>query len=194
MFTTGKELLTKAQKGKYAVPHFNVSNLETIQAVFNSCNKFKSPALLATSESGIKYAGMEVIVSLYNLYKKNTKVALHFDHGKDLKLIKKGIKLGYTSVMIDASHEKFKKNVQLTKKVVKWGHRKGVSVEAELGTIGVLDEAGLTPKVRWFPKKSHGELRLNTNTGEDELKVLEFPSDKLIYTGCMDDAPNPLHD
>lgn len=130
-------ILRKAMKQGYAVPHFNVSNLETIQAVFNVCEKHKAPALMATSESSIKYASMETLVDLYERYADvgKSKYVLHLDHGKDMKTIKKATKMGYTSVMIDASHEKFSKNVQLTKKVVKWaGHH--VSVEAEIGTIG----------------------------------------------------------
>jgi len=135
---TGKKILNKANKRKYAVPHFNISNLETIQAVYNMCEKYKSPAFISTSESAIKYASIPTIVSLFERYVKNSKAkfALHLDHGKNMKIIKKCINSGYTSVMIDSSHEKFEKNVKLTKKVVKWAKKKNVSVEAELGTIG----------------------------------------------------------
>ncbi len=138
MITTGKKILDKANKKKYAIPHFNISNLETMQAVYNVCEKYKSPAFIATSESAIKYASIPTIVSMYERYAKNSqaKFALHLDHGKDLKIIKKCINSGYTSVMIDASQEKFEKNVKLTKKVIKWANKKNVSVEAELGTIG----------------------------------------------------------
>ena len=138
MITTGKRLLDKAKKEGYAVPHFNISNLETLQAVFNVCTKYNAPAMISTSESAIKYMSIPTIVDLFKSYGKRTKTkfALHLDHGKDMKIIKECIKSGYTSVMIDASHEDFKTNIKLTKKVVKLAHNKKISVEAELGTIG----------------------------------------------------------
>lgn len=138
MITTGKKVLEKARKGKYGVPHFNISNLETIQAVFNVCTRLNAPALMSTSESAIKYMTIPTIVSLFETYAKRTKTdfVLHLDHGKDMKIIKQCIDSGYTSVMIDASHEKFKKNIQITRKVVDWAKPKKISVEAELGTIG----------------------------------------------------------
>ncbi|MBW2998692.1 class II fructose-bisphosphate aldolase family protein [Candidatus Woesearchaeota archaeon] len=135
---TGKYLLNKAKKGKYAIPHFNISNMETIQAVFNVCDRLKAPALISLSETAIKYMSIPTIISLFETYAKRTKAkfALHLDHGKDMKIIKQCINSGFTSVMIDASHEEFKKNVVLTKKVVNLAKKKGVSVEAEIGTIG----------------------------------------------------------
>ncbi|MBW3021091.1 class II fructose-bisphosphate aldolase family protein [Candidatus Woesearchaeota archaeon] len=135
---TGKNILEKAKKGKYAVPHFNVSNMETIQAVFNVCDRLKAPAFISLSETAIKYMTIPTIISLFDTYAKRTKAnfALHLDHGKNMDVIKDCINSGFTSVMIDASHEEFKKNIQLTKKVVGWAKKKKVSVEAELGTIG----------------------------------------------------------
>ena len=138
MITNTNKLLIKARKGKYAIPHFNISNLETMQAVVNVCNKLKSPAILATSESAIKYAGLYNIVSLFQNLTKSSKqkFVLHLDHGNNLNTIKQCINSGYTSVMIDASHFPFKKNAELTKKVVSLAKKKNVSVEAELGTLG----------------------------------------------------------
>ena len=138
MITTGKKLLDKANKKGYAIPHFNISNLETIQAIVETCEKLKSPAIIATSESAIEYASIQTLVKLFERYAKNSKAkfALHLDHGQDMKIIKQCIKSGYTSVMIDASHEPFAKNVKLTKKVVNMAKKKNVSVEAEIGTIG----------------------------------------------------------
>ena len=138
MIVNTNKLLIKARKGKYALPHFNVSNLETMQAVVNVCNKLKSPAIIATSESAIKYAGIENIVSLFQNLTKSSKqkFALHLDHGNDMNVIKQCILKGYTSVMIDASHFDFNKNVQLTKTVVNLAKKNNVSVEAEIGTLG----------------------------------------------------------
>ncbi|MEK6969573.1 MAG: class II fructose-1,6-bisphosphate aldolase [Nanoarchaeota archaeon] len=138
MFANTLTLLKKAHKYKYAVPHFNINNLEMVQAVVKAAVKLNSPVILATSEGALQYAGMNYLFNLVKVAAEENKIpiALHLDHGKDLKIIKQAIKLGYSSVMIDASHEDFNKNVKLTKKVVQWAHKQGVSVEAELGTIG----------------------------------------------------------
>ena len=142
MFTPTKTILEKAHKGNYAVPHFNINTLDTLQGVVMAAEKLKSPIIIATSEGGIKFAGMEELFCMaYTSSRVRTcPMALHLDHGRDLKIIRQAIKRGYSSVMIDASHEKFEKNVQLTKKVVQWAHAKGISVEAELGTIGGAED------------------------------------------------------
>lgn len=129
-------ILEKAMKKGYAVPHFNVSNLESFQAVFSACNRLKSPAVIATSESAINYSSAEAIVSLFKVFAKNQGFELHLDHGKNIETVKKCINAGYTSVMIDASEKPFPENVRITKKAVYIAHKKGALVEAELGTIG----------------------------------------------------------
>ncbi|HLC96912.1 MAG TPA: class II fructose-1,6-bisphosphate aldolase [Candidatus Nanoarchaeia archaeon] len=142
MFADTKKILLKAQKGKYAVAHFNVNNMEIVQGVVAAAQKLKAPIILATSEGALKYASMNYLYCLAkNAAEEATiPIALHLDHGKDLKLIKQAIQKGYSSVMIDASHEDFEKNVRLTKQVVALAHRNGISVEAELGTIGGTED------------------------------------------------------
>jgi fructose-bisphosphate aldolase class II len=138
MLTTTKKILTKANKNNYAVPAFNINNLETLQPIMKVCNQLKSPVIIQTSEGAIDYAGIENLIFLVKIASLKSKIpiALHLDHGKDMKLIKKAIDSGYTSVMIDASHYKFHTNIALTKEIVEYAHKKNVSVEAELGTIG----------------------------------------------------------
>ncbi len=138
MFANTLDLLKKAHRKNYAVPHFNINNLEMVQAVVKAAVKLKSPVILATSEGALKYAGMNYLFNLAKVAAEENKIpiALHLDHGKDLKIIKQAINWGYSSVMIDASHEEFNRNVKLTRQVVRWAHKQGVSVEAELGTIG----------------------------------------------------------
>ncbi len=138
MLADTKTILEKARRGNYAVAHFNINNMEIVQGAVRAAEKMKAPVILATSEGAIKYAGMEYLYALAETASEKVKVpvALHLDHGQDLNLIRKAINLGYSSVMIDASHEKFEKNVNLTRKVVSWAHKKGLSAEAELGTIG----------------------------------------------------------
>ncbi len=138
MLVSGKKILDQANKGKYAVGAFNVSNLEILQAVIEGAAERKSPVIVATSESAIKYAEIENLVSLTaNLAKREKiNIALHLDHGKNMDVIKKAIASGYTSIMIDASDQPFEKNASITKKVVQISHKKGISVEGELGTLG----------------------------------------------------------
>jgi len=143
MLADTKKILEKARKNNYAIGHFNINNLETLQGIVQAANNLQSPVIIATSEGAIEYAGINF---LYELSKTASElslapVALHLDHGKNLKIIKQAIQLGYSSVMIDASHEQFEKNIQLTKTVVQLAHRKGISVEAELGTIGGVEDS-----------------------------------------------------
>jgi len=141
MLANTKKILAKAHKKNYAVAHFNINNMEIAQGVLRAAEKLKAPIIMATSEGAIKYAGMKYLYSLAMVASEaKIPVALHLDHGRDLRTIKKAIKIGYSSVMIDASHENFETNIKLTRKVVKWAHRKGISVEAELGTIGGTED------------------------------------------------------
>ena len=142
VLVTLKQILGKANKNNYAVGAFNVNNMEFIQAVVNAAELEKSPAIIQTSEGAIKYAGLANLIAMVRLAAKRTKapIALHLDHGKDMNMIKNCIKYGYTSVMIDGSKYPFKKNVAVTKKVVAMAHKKGVSVEAEIGTIGGVED------------------------------------------------------
>ncbi|MBI2582605.1 class II fructose-1,6-bisphosphate aldolase [Candidatus Woesearchaeota archaeon] len=142
MFADTKKILMKAQQGKYAVAHFNVNNMEIIQGVVAAAQKLKAPIILATSEGALRYAGMDYLHAIAKTAAENSHlpIALHLDHGKDINIIKKAIQKGYSSVMIDASHEDFEKNIRLTKKIVALAHKKGISVEAELGTIGGAED------------------------------------------------------
>ncbi|MBU1111604.1 MAG: class II fructose-1,6-bisphosphate aldolase [archaeon] len=172
-----KTILKKAQKGKYAVGHFNINNMEIVQAVVAAAEKMKSPVILATSEGAIKYAGIEYLYNLAvtasgsvgKVKGKNIPIALHLDHGKDMKIIKQCIDIGYSSVMIDASHEDFETNIKLTKKVVQWAHKKGISVEAEIGTIGGTEDLVSSKHIIYTDPKKAKEFV--DRTGCDFLAV-----------------------
>lgn len=139
-----KSLLARAHKGGYAVGAFNIDNLEGLQAVMEAAEETKSPVIIATSESSITYAGFETIKALVHIaaeeYPKIS-MALHLDHGKDLKLIKRCIDHGWTSVMFDGSLLSYEENVKKTQIVVGWARAKGVSVEAELGALKTEEDA-----------------------------------------------------
>ena len=148
-------LLKKAQKGKYAVPQFNINNMEVLQGIVNAAEKEKAPIIIGVTESAIKYAGLNYIRAMVDVAAKDITFALHLDHGKDMKVIKDCIKVGFSSIMIDASFYEFNKNVRITKKVVDMCHKKGISVEAELGKLkGIEDNVVAKENIYTTPEKA----------------------------------------
>ena len=141
MIVTGAELLIQAKKGGYAVPAFNVDNLESVLGVLNAVEKTCKPTIIQTIPKTLKYGGISAYSSLVRaLYKCGADIAIHLDHGGDVKICEDCINAGYSSVMIDGSMLSFEENIALTKSVVALAHAKGISVEAELGTIGGKEE------------------------------------------------------
>ncbi|MCM3216567.1 MULTISPECIES: class II fructose-bisphosphate aldolase [Niallia] len=136
-----KDMLNKAKAEGYAVGQFNLNNLEFTQAILQAAEEEKSPVILGVSEGAARYMGgfttvVKMVEGLLVDYKITVPVAIHLDHGSSFEKCKEAIDAGFTSVMIDASHHPFEENVETTKKVVDYAHSKGVSVEAELGTVG----------------------------------------------------------
>jgi fructose-bisphosphate aldolase class II len=142
MLVNLNKILPKARKGKYGVGAFNTSNIEITQAILQAAELLNAPVIIATSEKAIRYAGIENLSQLVITMAKKAKipVALHLDHGKSFEIVKECIKHNYTSVMIDASHLSFKDNLRLTKQVVKYAHKRGVSVEAEIGRLAGIED------------------------------------------------------
>lgn len=135
-------VLPKARRAHYAVGAFNTSNLEITQAIIRGAEDLHSPVIVATSEKALRYAGIENLSHLIILMAKraNIPVVLHLDHGSSLDIAKKCIKYNYLSVMIDASHLPFKENLEMTKKVVHYAHKRGVTVEAEIGRLAGIED------------------------------------------------------
>jgi fructose-bisphosphate aldolase class II len=148
MLTTLKPVLAKAHKAGYAVGAFNTNNLEITLAVIEAAVETRSPVIIQTSEGAVEYAGMEYLKAMIlTAAKSKVPVVFHLDHGKDLKVVKRAIDSGYTSVMYDGSALPEKENLANTKKVVAWARRKGVSVEAEIGAIvGIEDFVSVEEK------------------------------------------------
>jgi len=141
MLTSSKPLLIRARRLKYAVPAFNINNLEILKSVISAAVSMKSPVIVQTSEGAIEYAGMEYLVAMVRVAAQaKIPVVLHLDHGKNLKTIKQAIDSGYTSVMFDGSALPYADNVRITKLVVRWAHPKKISVEAELGMIAGIED------------------------------------------------------
>jgi fructose-bisphosphate aldolase, class II len=144
----GREILRSAQAGGYAVGAFNFSNMEALQAIASAADAEQMPVFLATSEGAVAYAGLDYIVALARSAMEQVSIpmALHLDHGRDLKVIQSCIDAGYTSVMIDASHLPFEENVRMTKQVVEMAHPRGISVEAELGKLEGVEDLVSVPE------------------------------------------------
>ena len=138
MFASTKKILEKARRKNYAVGHFNINNMEIAQGAVQAAQRLKSPIILATSQGAINYAGIHflhnIALTCSNLSK--IPVALHLDHGRNIETINRCIRLGYSSVMFDGSNLPYEENIKITRKIVNKAHKKGISVEAELGTIG----------------------------------------------------------
>ena len=131
-------LLKNAQLNKYAVPAFNVENMEMIKAVIEAAEESVSPVILQTTPGSIRYGGYSLYYAMVSALAKEAKVdvVLHLDHAESLDEIIKAIQNGYTSVMIDGSKLSYKENVLLTKSVVDICSPINISTEAELGGIG----------------------------------------------------------
>lgn len=145
MFTTTDVLLKKAQENHFAVGAFNVNNMEIVQGIITAAQNLKAPVILQISKGAREYANPLYVKKLIEAAEEETKlpIAMHLDHGPSVELCKSAVDEGYTSVMIDGSHESFEKNIEMTREVVEYAHNKGVSVEAELGQlIGSQFDAG----------------------------------------------------
>jgi fructose-bisphosphate aldolase, class II len=141
-----KTIVSKAQKGGYAVGAFNTSNLEVTLGIIRGAVAKKSPVIIQVSESTIKYAGLKMITNmvqtLANNEAKDVPIALHLDHGKSFRSVSECVRAGFSSVHIDASDLPFEENVSLTKQAVDYAHRYGVWAQAELGSM--IGKEGMT--------------------------------------------------
>jgi len=137
------QCLEEAEKGNYGVGAFNVNNMEQIQGIMMAARTHRSPVILQVSRGALKYTNMFYLKRLIQAAVEENPdipIVLHLDHGDSLETVKKVIELGFTSVMIDGSHYDFETNVALSREVVEYAHQFGVSVEAELGTLGGIEE------------------------------------------------------
>ena len=137
---SAKGILEKARAEGYAVGAFNINNLEWTQAILETAEEMKSPVLLGVSEGAVKYMGgfktvVAIVRALVEDMNITVDVALHLDHGSYDGSFK-AIDAGFTSVMFDGSHYDFEENLEKTKEVVAYAHERGISVEAEVGSIG----------------------------------------------------------
>lgn len=144
MITNSRELLEQAQILKYAVPQFNINNLEWTRFILEACEEEKSPVILGVSEGAAKYMGgfsvvVAIVRELVNNLEISIPVVIHLDHGSSVQKCKEAVEAGFTSIMLDASKETLENNVKFTKEIVEYAHQKNITVEAEIGHIGEED-------------------------------------------------------
>lgn len=137
---SAKEMLIKARDGGYGVAQININNLEWTKATLQVAQELNSPIILGVSEGAAKYMGgfrtvMAMVKELHDFLGITVPVAVHLDHGS-YEGAYKALEAGFTSIMFDGSHYSIEENVAKTKEIVEAAHAKGVSVEAEVGSIG----------------------------------------------------------
>nr|WP_072513784.1 class II fructose-1,6-bisphosphate aldolase [Ndongobacter massiliensis] len=140
MLVSAKEMLQEAVKGHYAIGAFNINNLEWTKSILQAAQETGSPVILGVSEGAGKYmTGFSTVSAMvramHDAMNITVPVALHLDHGT-YEGAQTCISVGFTSVMFDGSHYPIDENIEKTREIVRLAHEKGVSVEAEVGSIG----------------------------------------------------------
>jgi len=135
--TNTRDLFAKALRGKYAIGAFNMYNLELLQAIVEACEEEQAPVILQMSSGARKYAHPVYLSALVEAAASlaSIPIAVHLDHGDSFETCKHCIDEGFTSVMIDASHETFEKNIETCRRVVDYAHQHNCVVEGELGML-----------------------------------------------------------
>lgn len=172
MLISGKKILSVANQHGFAVPAFNAGSGQLLEAVMQACEELQSPVMIAIHPDELSFL-TDSFVDQVKYYANHTKlpVCIHLDHGASYEQVIHAIQLGFTSVMIDASHLPYEENVAITQKVVAAAHPVGVSVEAELGTIGDTGnsiEGGVTEVIYTDPDVAQDFVE---RTGTDSLAV-----------------------
>lgn len=155
---TSRQMLLDAQKRGYAVGAFNAENMEMIKAIIKAAEELKAPVMIQTTPSTVKYGTLDTYAAIAaaEAKKASVPVCLHLDHGSSFDLAVQAIKAGYTSVMIDGSHEAFEGNIEVSRRVVDAAKAVDIPVEAELGKVG--------------GKEDDLEAEADTNTDPQEAK------------------------
>lgn len=168
-----RAMLLDAQKNRYAVPAFNIHNLETLQVVADTAKEMRSPLIIAVTPSTIDYARDEYVVAMVGVAARHTDtpIAIHLDHFEDIQKIKRAIDVGFKSCMIDASKEVFEENIAKVKEVVEYAHKYDATVEAELGKlVGIEDDLVVDEKDGMYTNPDDA-VKFVEATGIDSLAV-----------------------
>jgi len=178
---TTKPMFDLAYDGGFAIGAFNVNNMEITQGIVEACVSEQSPLILQISKGARKYAKMRYLKHIIDAAVEehpDLPIAIHLDHGDTVELVKTCLNDGFTSVMIDGSHQPYEENVRLTAEVVKVAHQAGVVVEAELGILGGIEEHVVGVRVEDYEKSIEKFLTDPTqatdfwkHTGVDSLAI-----------------------
>jgi tagatose 1,6-diphosphate aldolase GatY/KbaY len=170
---SSREMLKRAQAGGYAVPAFNIHNLETVQVVVETASEMGSPVILAGTPGTYSYAGTDYLVSICKeaAHKHSMPLVLHLDHHESLGDIQHKVQHGIRSVMIDGSHHAFEQNIALVRDVVQYCNRFDASVEAELGRLGGQEDDLVVDSEDAFMTDPASAAEFIRSTGIDSLAV-----------------------
>lgn len=143
-----RDMFAKAVKGGYAIPAFNVNNMEQLQAIVQAASETKSPVIIQASKGArqyaspvlLRYMAQGAVEYAKSLGWEHPQIVLHLDHGDSFETCKDCIDTGFSSVMIDGSHLPYEENIALTKKVVEYAHKFDVTVEGELGVLAGIED------------------------------------------------------
>ena len=172
-----KEMFAKAINGGYAIPAFNFNNMEQLQAIIMACAEQKSPVILQVSKGARQYANQTLlrymaegaVAYAKELGWERPQIVLHLDHGDSFELCKSCVDMGFSSVMIDGSSLPYDENVALTKKVVEYAHAHDVTVEAELGVLGGVEDDVAAEESKYT--KPEEVIDFTSKTGCDSLAI-----------------------
>ncbi|MGL5762009.1 MAG: tagatose bisphosphate family class II aldolase [Plesiomonas shigelloides] len=204
---SSRDMLLKAQQGGYAVPAFNIHNLETIQVVIETAAEMRSPVIMAGTPGTFSYAGTRYLVQICQEAARQYQIpmALHLDHHESFSDICHKVDAGVKSVMIDGSHHNFAENIALTRQVVDYCHRWDCSVEAELGRLGGQEDDLVVDAKDALYTDPHSAVEFIKTTGIDSLAIaigtahgmykeqprLDF--ERLAKIRALTDTPLVLH-
>jgi len=168
------ELIKNSREKKYSLGAFNVENLETTLGVVRAAISVKSPVVIQVSETSIDYAGLKAITSIVETIAReeagDIPIALHLDHGKSFRSVAECVRVGFSSIMMDASDMPLTENIILTKQAVDFAHRKDVYVQGELGMVKGLEEVSPEDRDRVMTDPDEAEEFVE-KTGIDTLAV-----------------------
>lgn len=172
MLVNMRDILKIAKENNFAIPAFNTSSNMILTGIIEACEELKSPAIIAIHPDELHFVRPSFVKAVVDeANKANIPICIHLDHGSTFEQVMEAIQCGYTSVMIDASSKPFEENIALCKKVCEAAHAVNVSVEGELGTIGVTDSVETTAPDKILYTDPMQAKEFIDRTGIDALAV-----------------------
>lgn len=183
MLVNMKEILEVANKNRFAIPAFNISSYAMLNGIIEVSEEMQAPVIIAIHPDELAHIGEDMVLAIREkAYKSSVPVCIHLDHGSSYEQILNAIKVGFTSVMIDGSNLSFEENVAITKKVADAAHAVDISVEGELGTIGITD-SNETTTTEIIYTNSDDAVTFVSQTGVDTLAIAIGTSHGLYPAG-----------